>query len=280
MNRRDADLHIHTTHSDGACSPREVVVAAAQVGLAALAITDHDTVSALPPARDEAARLGVELVPGVELTCEYQGREVHLLGYFFHDHPDLLAAVDRLRTERVGRFAEMADKLNELDLIVDLTAVRRCFPRAVLGRRHLAEYLFRTKQTETVREAFDLYLADGRPACVEKARLDAFEAIALVRRAGGVVSWAHPPYNLKFDSLRTLAEAGLGAVETAGPGVQNRVGRRFRDWAELLDLVPTAGSDFHAPDRPGRRVGATTTPDADLERLRRRATGTSDPATA
>jgi predicted metal-dependent phosphoesterase TrpH len=271
--RRDADLHVHTTHSDGACSPREVVVAAAQVGLAALAITDHDTVSALPDARDEAGRLGVELVPGVELTCEYEGREVHLLGYFFGDHPDLLAAVDRLRAERVGRFAEMAAKLVELGLVVDLTAVRRCFPRAVLGRRHLAEYLFRTKQTQTVREAFDRYLADGKPACVVKERLDAFEAIALVGAAGGVVSWAHPPFTLKLESLRTLAGAGLGAIETAGPGIQNRVGRRFRDWAEILDLVPTAGSDFHAADRPGRRVGAVMTPDADLERLRARAAG-------
>jgi len=272
--RRDADLHVHTTHSDGACSPREVVIAAAQVGLAALAITDHDTVSALPPARDEAARLGVELVPGVELTCEYEGREVHLLGYFFREHPALLAAVDRLREERVGRFAEMAGKLNELGLVVDLADVRRCFPRSVLGRRHLGEYLFRTRQTPTVRDAFDRYLADGKPACVPKARLDAFEALELVREAGGVVSWAHPPYNLKFESLRRLAEAGLAAVETAGPGVQNRVGRRFRDWAGALDLVPTAGSDFHTADRPGRRVGATTTPDADLERLRARAAST------
>lgn len=271
MTRRDADLHVHTTHSDGACSPCEVVVAAASVGLAAVAITDHDTVSALAIARPEADRLGVELVPGVEMTCEYQGREIHLLGYYFREHPALLAALGRLREDRAGRFAAMASRLEELGMVVDLTAVRRCFPRATLGRRHLAEYLFRTKQAASVREVFDRYLADGKPAEVPKARLDAFEAVALTREAGGVVSWAHPPHNLKLESLRALAEAGLTGIEVAGPGVQNRVGRRFRDWAAELDLVPTAGSDFHAADRPGRRVGAYLCPQADLDRLRERA---------
>ncbi|APW64101.1 PHP domain-containing protein [Paludisphaera borealis] len=279
MIRRNADLHVHTTHSDGSCSPAEVVVAAAGVGLAALAITDHDTISALAVARPEADRLGVELISGVELTCEYDGREIHVLGYFFRDDdPDLLDAMSRLRTGRASRFQAMAERLTELGMVVDLAAVRRCFPRAVLGRRHLAEYLARTKQVAGVREAFNRFLADGRPACAAKLMLDAREAIGLIRNAGGVASWAHPPYNLRLESLRTLAEAGLQAIETAGPGIQNRVGRRFRDWAVTLDLVPTAGSDFHAPDRPGRWVGAITTSDADLDRLRDRQP--SNPASA
>jgi 3',5'-nucleoside bisphosphate phosphatase len=269
--RRNADLHVHTTHSDGLCSPSEVVVAAAGVGLSALAITDHDTVSALTVARAEAVRLGVELISGVELTCEFEGREIHVLGYFFRDDDsELTAAMDRLRIGRASRFQVMIGRLTELGMVVDLKAVRRCFPRAVLGRRHLAEYLARTHQVGGVRDAFDRFLADGRPACAAKVMLDAGEAIGLIGKAGGVASWAHPPYNLRLESLRTLADAGLQAIETAGPGIQNRIGRRFRDWAATLDLVPTAGSDFHAPDRPGRWVGAITTPDADLERLRAR----------
>lgn len=279
MNRRGgADLHVHTTHSDGFCSPSEVVTAAAGVGLSALAITDHDTVSALTVARPEALRLGVELISGVELTCEYQGREVHLLGYFLRDDdPDLLAATARLRADRAERFAAMVDRLTGLGLTVDPKAVRQCFPRAALGRRHLAEYLARTRQAASVRDAFDRFLADDKPAAVAKTRLDAFEAIRLVHKAGGAVSWAHPPFNLRLETLRTLADAGLDAIETAGPGVDKRVGRRFRDWAEALDLIPTAGTDFHAPDRPGRWVGAVVTPDADVERLRARG-GASNPA--
>lgn len=270
MTRRGgADLHVHTTRSDGFCSPSEVVAAAASVGLSALAITDHDTVSALAVARPEALRLGVELISGVELTCELEGREVHMLGYFIRDdNSDLLAAMERLRADRAERFAAMVDRLTGLGLSVDPKLVRQCFPRAVLGRRHLAEYLARTRQVGGVREAFDRFLADDKPAAVAKARLDAFEAIRLVHGAGGAVGWAHPPYNLKLATLRTLADAGLDAIEVAGPGVAKRVGRRFRDWAEALDLIPTAGTDFHAPDRPGRWVGAITTPDEDVERLR------------
>jgi predicted metal-dependent phosphoesterase TrpH len=146
--------------------------------------------------------------------------------------------------------------------------LRRTFPRAVLGRRHLADYLARTGQVASHREAFTRYLGDGGPAFVPKESLDVYEAIALVRGAGGVAGLAHPPYNLRQESLRQLAEAGMGALEVAGPGITRRLRRRFRDWAEALDLVPTAGSDFHAPDRPGRWVGVITTPLHDLERLR------------
>jgi len=265
-----ADLHVHTTHSDGLCSPCEVVIAATRVGLAALAITDHDTVSALAIARPEAARLGLELVAGVELTCELNSREVHLLGHFLGaDDPSLLDALSRLRAGRGPRLQAMAEKLRDEGLVLDPDALRQYFPHAVLGRRHAAEYLARTGQVASVREAFASFLGDGCPACVPKPRLDVFEAIGLIRGAGGVAGLAHPPYDLRVETLRQLAAAGLGAIEVAGPGVSNRLGRRFRAWADELHLVPIAGSDFHAPDRPGRWVGAITTPTSDLERLRR-----------
>jgi 3',5'-nucleoside bisphosphate phosphatase len=270
-----ADLHVHTTHSDGACSPCEVVIAAGCVGLSALAITDHDTLGAIAVARPEASRLGIELVAGVELTAEDdEGREVHILGHFVRDDdPALVAATASLRVARAGRFRALVDRLVGLGLRVDADAIGRAFPRATLGRKHLADWLCRTGQVPGPREAFALYLGDGGPAHVPKPRLGWSEAIALVRGAGGVAGLAHPRYDLRESALKALADGGLGAIEVAGPGLKpgNPRGRRLRDWAGRLGLVPIAGSDFHAPDRPGRWVGSVVTPGPDLERLRDRA---------
>lgn len=264
-----ADLHVHTTHSDGGCSPGEVVRAAANVGLTALAITDHDTLSAIAVARPEAARLGVELVPGIELTAVREGRELHILGHFLRDDdPGLVATTAALREARAGRIVAMADRLAGLGLDVDLGAIRRAFPRATLGRKHLADWLERTGQVGGRREAFARYLGDGGPAEVAKPRVPWREAIALIRSAGGVAGLAHPPYDLRWETLRELVDAGLGSIEVDGPGIDARLGRRWRDWADDLGLAPIAGSDFHVSDRPGRWVGSITTPGAGLERLR------------
>lgn len=267
-----ADLHVHTTHSDGVCSPCEVVNAAARVGLAALAITDHDTLSAIAVARPEALRLGVELIAGIELTAEHDRREVHILGHFLRDDdPALVGATTLLRERRAQRLRAMVERLAKLGLSVELVALQRAFPRATLGRRHVAEWLVKSGQLPSHREAFALYLGDGGPADVPKPRLAWNEAIGLIQGAGGVAALAHPPYDLRERTLAAFAEAGLGAVEVAGPGTNARLGRRWRDWADRLGLVPIGGSDFHAPDRPGRWIGAITTPQPDLERLRARA---------
>jgi predicted metal-dependent phosphoesterase TrpH len=263
-----ADLHVHTTHSDGGCSPGEVVRAASNVGLAALAITDHDTLSAVDLARPEASRLGVELIPGVELTAVRDDREIHLLGHYVDDHdPDLVASCAALREGRARRIAEMVDRLRELGLSVDLETLRRTFPRATLGRKHLADWLVRSGQVAGHREAFARYLGDDGPAHVAKPRVPWREAIALIRGAGGVAGLAHPPYDLRLSTLRELVDAGLGAIEVGGPGIDVRLGLRWRAWADELGLAPIAGTDFHAADRPGRWVGAITTPSADLARL-------------
>lgn len=270
--RAGADLHVHTTHSDGVCSPCEVVIAAYRANLKAVAVTDHDSVSAAAVARPEAARWGIELVAGVEWTAEFNGREVHLLGHFVRDDdPAVVATCARLRVGRDERLNAMAGRLETLGLRVDLRALRAAFPRATLGRRHLAEWLARSGQVPSVREAFNRHLGDHAPAHVAKTRLDWAEAIALTRASGGVAALAHPPYNLRVADLQTLADGGLGAVEVAGPGVNPKLGKRWRAWADDLGLVPIAGSDFHANDRPGRWVGSVTTPDTDLERLRLKA---------
>lgn len=266
-----ADLHVHTTHSDGACTPGDIVRSAASVGLAAVAITDHDTLSAIAVARPEAARLGIELIAGIELTAERNGREVHILGHFVRDDdPALLSASADLRKRRADRIEAMADRLRGLGLLIDLTAIRNAYPRATIGRKHLADWLVRTGQAVTVRDAFARYLGDGGPGHVPKPRLDWRQAIALIRGAGGVAGLAHPPFDLRQSTLAEFAEGGLGAIEVAGPGIDRKCGLRWRGWADAMGLAPIAGSDFHAPDRPGRWVGAIATPAIDLEQLRRR----------
>jgi predicted metal-dependent phosphoesterase TrpH len=251
------------------------VRAAAAVGLAALAITDHDTLSAISVAEAEANRVGVELVPGIELTAEHEARELHILGHFIDaQHANLREVVSELKAARTSRIQTMAARLEALGLSVDVAALTRMFPRATLGRRHLAEWLVKTGQVPTSRQAFGLYLGDRGPVQTPKLRVAYRRAIELIRNAGGVAGLAHPPYDFPLRSFRDLVDCGLGAIEVGGPGAHAKLSRRYRAWADEVGLVPIAGSDFHAADRPGRWVGAVVTPGEDLARLRAKATRT------
>ncbi len=266
-----ADLHVHTTHSDGACTPGDVVRSAVSVGLGAVAITDHDTLSAIAVARPEAIRVGVELIAGIELTAEREGKEIHLLGHFVRDDdPDLLAVTADLRVRRALRIEAMAERLTSLGLQIDLAVIRRTYTRATIGRKHLADWLVLTRQVANHRDAFARYLGDDGPGQVPKPRVAWRDAIDLIRNAGGVAGLAHPPFNLRQCTLVEFSEAGLGAIEVAGPGVDRKCGQRWRGWADELGLAPIAGTDFHAPDRPGRWVGAVVTTEADLDKLRQK----------
>jgi hypothetical protein len=263
-----ADLHLHTTHSDGTYTPAEVVDLARRCGLSAVAVTDHDTFGGVGPARAAAIGFHVEVIAGAEITAEFRGREMHLLAYFVapNDQP-LNAALAKIRRHRAERFGEMVERLRQCG--VHLNSEERQAPAApeALGRRHLAEMLVRAGQVRTVREAFTRYLGDNGRAAVPKKRLPAAEALALVRGAGGVAAWAHPPYDCTPDSLAELRALGLGAVEAEYPDVRPSRERQLREWAAALGLAVTGGSDCHGPGR--RSVGACTVSAEELERLRR-----------
>lgn len=277
--RPGADLHIHTTHSDGACSPADVVRAAHAVGLRGLAITDHDTLTGLPAARAEAGRLGIELIPGIELTAEGAGREIHLLGYFVDDaDPALASAAARQREERQARASAIAERLREAGLRIDLESLRAAHPRANLGRRHFADWLARTGQAPDPRAAFERWLGDGGPAHVLRSAPGVAEGIGILRGAGGVVALAHPPLGLDDATIRDWAGLGLEALECDGPKFSRDRARQLRRRADRLGLIPVAGSDFHEHGRPGSWVGSVTTPESDLERLRAAAARPRHPA--
>jgi len=262
------DLHLHTTFSDGTYSPAQVVDLARRSGLSAIAITDHDTLAGIGPTR-LAAGATLEVVSGVEITAEYRGRELHLLGYFFDvNNHALRASLDHLRSERVGRFREMIGRLASLGVPINEEDVVKLGDVATLGRRHLAELIVQSKKAATIREAFQRYLGDHGRAAVAKTRLPVAQAIALVRGAGGVASWAHPGADCNRDALIEMKRLGLGAIESQYPAfTQSRV-KELRSLAADLGLAVTGGSDCHGPDQLRRAVGVSSISRDELTLLR------------
>jgi predicted metal-dependent phosphoesterase TrpH len=266
-----ADLHVHTTHSDGSYTPAQVVALARRIGLAAVAITDHDTISGVAGAC-AAAGPGLEIVAGVEISAEHLGREFHVLGYFIRsDDAALLAALKRLCKERSARFWLMVERLRGHGVCLDEEALHHHRGAEVLGRRHLAEVLVARGHAGSIQEAFDRYLSDGGRIAMPKVRLPVAEALGLIRAAGGVASWAHPSYDCTEENLVHLRGLGLEAVEVAYPGRQHGRERRLRALATKLGLAVSAGSDCHGPEPVYRGLGSRTVTTQELEVLRQKA---------
>ncbi len=264
-----ADLHLHSTFSDGTYTPAELVDLARRCGLAALALTDHDTLEGVDAARVAARGSELEIITGVEISCADQGREMHLLAYFVHPEAGQLhQALERLCAERRQRFAEMLARLRTVGVTIEMEDL----PRAVhvLGRRHLAELLVQQGKAGSVREAFQRWLHDGGRVAVPKVLLPLEEALHAVCDAGGVSSWAHPSARCTLRDLQRLQEAGLTAVETEYPTHRASRTQQLRAWARSLGLAITGGSDCHGPGEPRRSVGACTISRTELEALRAR----------
>jgi predicted metal-dependent phosphoesterase TrpH len=259
-----ADLHLHSTASDGLYSPTQLVELGRRCLLKAIAITDHDTLAGWEEART-AAGAHLEVIPGVEITTRHAGRELHLLGYFVDPaDPPLQAALAGIRSARRERFLEMVQRLRSLGVSVEVGEAD--LAPSSLGRRNLAELLVRQGKASTIREAFQRWLHDRGRAAVPKESLPTTDAIALVRGAGGVASWAHPPYDQCVEYLAPLAAAGLGALEVVFPHAKPALARHMRDRATQLGLAISGGSDCHGP--AGNGVGSYTLSSDELERLR------------
>jgi len=268
------DLHLHTTCSDGSYTPEEIVDLARRSGLCAVAITDHDTLAALPRAQMAARGSGLEVIAGVEISTEYRERELHLLAYFGDSrHAPLTTALAEIRQGRVQRFHEMVERLRACGVsLQEEDAPSGTIPAAVpesIGRRHLAEWLVRQGCATSVRDAFQRYLGDQGRVAVPKKRLPVAQAIALVRGAGGVAAWAHPAYDCTQESLLELRNQGLAALEVEYPSTRPSRIKELRSWAKALGLAVTGGSDCHGPGR--RAVGACSITAAELAILRSRA---------
>ena len=255
--RRLADLHAHTTASDGDFTPSQLVHHAKAAALAALAVTDHDTTAGVADAL-ATAPAGLAIVPGVELSCSFRGREIHVLGLFVDPtHSGLVAACQILCDRRLERFrgylAAFAAKgrLIPVHLVdgVESTA-------ASAGRRHVAKLLVAAGYAATAYGAFTGPMAEVAPAVPPKRLLPVDEACALIRSAGGVSSLAHPPGEFDDAAYDELAAHGLDAIETRHPSASNTQTDFLAARAKQLGLSVTAGSDCHGPGAAGRSLGS------------------------
>ncbi|HSJ29622.1 MAG TPA: PHP domain-containing protein [Acidimicrobiia bacterium] len=246
------DLHTHSTASDGSLRPSELVRLGAAVGLESLALTDHDTLEGIDEAKRTADEVGIELIPGVELSLDWDRGGMHLLVLWLEPGPGPLQdRLSELQDARNGRNARMVERLTELGVGITLEEVEAESGGGSVGRPHFAAVMVRHGHVPDIRAAFDLYLASGRPAYVPRARLSPEEAIDLARRSGGVPILAHA-HTLGLDNraeveamLQRLTAAGLIGIEChyGSYGPDERAG--YVRMAARFGLLPSGGSDFH-----------------------------------
>ncbi len=256
------DLHLHTTASDGRLPPSALVALAAQVGLDVMSVTDHDTIAGLAEAREAAASRGIRLVDGIEMTAIDDGRDVHVLGYFFDPEDGTFNQFLRTqRLARVERVYEIARRLASLGCAIDVEALLRAVPgdsgRSV-GRPAVADALVAAGHAVDRRDAFDRLLGSGRPAFVPRRGPDVAEVVATIAAAGGIASLAHPGLMGVDERIPGYAAVGLSAIEVRHRDHNEDDEARYRSLAQQLGLAVSGGSDFHGEH--DARDGSTSVP--------------------
>ena len=268
------DLHLHSTASDGALDPPALVGRVRDAGVRTLSLTDHDTMEGVPAAAAAAAELGLECIPGVEITSVLERRDCHILGYFLSAHPPGLARFfDSQRTGRLDRARAIAARLAKLGAPIDIEAVIRKARsvRTVVTRPLIARAVVAAGHADSRKVVFDRWLSDGRPACVTRPGPSPADVVRRITAAGGVASLAHPGLLRRDDLIPHLARAGLGAIEAhhADHGRAERA--RYAALAERLGLAVSGGSDYHGDHhRRAKQLGAVGPSPAELARLRQR----------
>lgn len=257
MSTSSIDLHTHTTHSDGSATPEELIEFASAKRARAVAVTDHDTVSAIFEARAAADRFGIEFVAGIEISAEYSPGTMHILGYCIDDESRALATkLDELKKAREERNPQIACVLRSLGFDISYDEVVQVAGNKVVGRPHFARLMIEKGYVATIQEAFDRFLKKGAAAYVEKARLSPAESIRLIHEAGGVAVLAHP-YQLKLSSheevdqlVGELAGLGLDGIEAVYSRHSAAERSSYAEVAARHGLLVTGGSDYHGSYKP------------------------------
>ena len=263
------DLHVHTNFSDGLLTPTQVVVKAAEVGLKAVGIVDHDTIDGISEAVDAGNQCGIEIVPGVELSSQYEGKDVHILGYYFDpEHPRLMDYLERFRQGRYRRAAKMIQNLNQLGVRLTMDEVERRARGNCIGRPHLAEVLMEKGYVETFQEAFQRYIGYRSKAYEEKYKIDPEEAIALISEAGGLSFLAHPGHLISDKQVLHFVKAGLDGIEIVHPKLNSERTQHLQGFVRDHGLMVCGGSDCHGGRDGYLAIGVHNVPYAIVEEMK------------
>ncbi len=260
---RYADLHTHTYHSDGTRSPREVIDVAKSHGITIVSISDHDNLAAYFEIKSYADEQGVLLIPGVELSCAFEGVDVHILAYAFDPHDEKIEQRLRaFREARARRGVVMVDKLRELGFMITTERVQELAAGGAVGRPHVARALVERGYVASVAEAFDRFIGTGKPGYVEKERFRIKEAVALIRSAGGVTSVAHPSIYPDHERIVPMVlDAGVDAVEVYHPEVPAADREMYTNLTRFRGKFVSGGSDDHGKVKKSETLGTVRVPE-------------------
>jgi predicted metal-dependent phosphoesterase TrpH len=270
MKTEYIDLHMHTSASDGLFTPSEIVENSLKLGLQAIAITDHDTVDGYVEAAQMVDASVMEVVPGVELSSNYKGSDVHLLGYYIdHQNPEFVKKILKFRQSRYERGESMVARLNELGLNLSMDTVKTIAGDSSLGRPHVADALLREEFVQTYDEAFARYLGYHAPAYVPKRVLTSPQAIDLIHLIRGVAVLAHPGTLRHDEFIPDLLEMGLDGIEAYHSQHNRGDVTRYKNMARKLGIIYTGGSDCHGPRKGKSLIGTQRVPYSVLAKLKK-----------
>lgn len=243
------DLHLHTTCSDGVCSPLEIVYKAKKAGLDVISITDHDNLAGIEAASEYGRQVGVEVIPGVEISTDIEDKEVHLLGYFIDIYNDEFQKyLSFFRQERYNRALRIVKKLNNLGVFISIESVLQKAKSGAVGRPHIAQALIEAGYVGNFYEAFDKFIGNQSPAFERKIHLSPQSALKLISDAGGLSFIAHPGY-ISEKILLSLINAGIDGIEVVHPSHNNNQVKYFRGIVNEYCLLASGGSDYHGGKR-------------------------------